>query len=44
MPIYEGLTTEAAIQQGLRALGVTKEQVTIEVLEEAKKGEEISDE
>ncbi|MGI6155235.1 MAG: protein jag [Enterococcus sp.] len=38
MPIYEGLTTEAAIQQGLRALGVTKEQVTIEVLEEAKKG------
>ena len=38
MPIYEGLTTEAAIQKGLEALGVTKEQVTIDVLEEAKKG------
>lgn len=38
MPIYEGFTTEAAIQKGLQALGVTKEQVTIEILDEAKKG------
>ncbi|MHC5269292.1 RNA-binding cell elongation regulator Jag/EloR [Enterococcus sp. LJL98] len=38
MPIYEGATVEAAIHQGLRILGVTKEQVTIEILEEGKKG------
>lgn len=38
MPIYEGSTVAEAIQKGLSALGVTKEEAVIEVVEEAKKG------
>lgn len=38
MPIYEGATVEAAIDHGLSILNVTREQVTIEILEEGKKG------
>ena len=38
MPIYEGQTIEEAVASGLQALSLTKEQVTIEVLEEGKKG------
>lgn len=38
MPIYEGVTAEEAVEKGLIDLGVAKDQVTIEVLEEAKKG------
>lgn len=38
MPVYEGTTIEAAIQHGLRLLGVTKEQVTIKILDQGKKG------
>lgn len=38
MPIYEGATIEAAIHHGLNILGLTKDQVTIEILEEGKKG------
>lgn len=38
MPIYEGNTIEEATQKGLQALGLTKEDVTIDVLDEGKKG------
>lgn len=38
MPVYEGTTIEAAIQHGLKLLGVTKEQVTIKILDQGKKG------
>lgn len=38
MPIYEGQTVEEALAAGLAALALTKEQVTINVLEEGKKG------
>ena len=38
MPIYEGQTIEEAVASGLQALSLTKEQVTVEVLEEGKKG------
>lgn len=38
MPVYEGATIEAAIQHGLKLLGVTKEQVTIKILDQGKKG------
>ena len=38
MPIYEGYTIEEATQKGLQALGLTKEDVTIDVLDEGKKG------
>lgn len=38
MPIYEGTTVEEAIQKGLAALGLTKEEASIEILEEGKKG------
>ncbi len=39
MPIYEGNTIEEATQKkGLEALGLTKEDVTIDVLDEGKKG------
>lgn len=38
MPVYEGMTIEAAIQHGLKLLGVTKEQVTIKILDQGKKG------
>lgn len=38
MPIYEGATVVAAIHHGLNTLGVTRDQVTIEILEEGKKG------
>ena len=38
MPVYEVTTIEAAIQHGLKLLGVTKEQVTIKILDQGKKG------
>lgn len=38
MPVYEGTTIDAAIQHGLKLLGVTKEQVTIKILDQGKKG------
>ncbi len=38
MPIYEGQTVAEAISIGLTALGLTEDQVTIEVLDEGKKG------
>lgn len=38
MPVYEGTTIESAIQHGLKLLGVTKEQVTIKILDQGKKG------
>ena len=38
MPVYEGTTIEAAIQHGLKLLGVTKGQVTIKILDQGKKG------
>lgn len=38
MPIYEGQTVEEAISAGLAALGLTESQVTVEVLDEGKKG------
>lgn len=38
MPIYEGSTAVEAIQKGLAALNITKDEAVIEVLEEAKKG------
>ena len=37
MPIYEGNTIEEATQKGLQALGLTKEDVTIDVLDEGKR-------
>ena len=38
MPIYEGLTVDEAIQEGLHALGLNKDQAVIDVLDEGKKG------
>lgn len=38
MPIYEGATVEAAIAQGLAQLALEKDQVTVNVLAEGKKG------
>lgn len=38
MPVYEGQTVEEAIATGLKALSLTKDQVTIDVLDEGKKG------
>lgn len=38
MPIYEGATSAEAIESGLRALGITKDEAVIEVIEEGKKG------
>ncbi|KFN89136.1 RNA-binding protein [Tetragenococcus muriaticus 3MR10-3] len=38
MPIYDGQNTEEAIQNGLRALGVTQDDVKTTILEEGKKG------
>ncbi|MFC4772447.1 RNA-binding cell elongation regulator Jag/EloR [Enterococcus hermanniensis] len=38
MPIYEGPTIDEAISQGLHALGLKKEAVTIDILTDAKKG------
>lgn len=37
MPIYEGLTVDEAIQEGLHALGLNKDQAVIDVLDEGKK-------
>lgn len=37
MPIYESLTVEEAIQEGLQVLGLTKDQAIIDVLDEGKK-------
>ena len=37
MPIYEGNTIEEATQKGLQALGLTKEDVKIDVLDEGKR-------
>lgn len=38
MPIYEGATVQEAIQKGLSALSIAKDEAVIEVIEEAKKG------
>lgn len=38
MPIYEGATVQEAIQKGLSALSIAKDEAVIEVVEEAKKG------
>ncbi|OTN74982.1 hypothetical protein A5886_000026 [Enterococcus sp. 8G7_MSG3316] len=38
MPIYESLTVEEAIQEGLQVLGLTKDQAMIDILDEGKKG------
>ncbi|MGM9902819.1 RNA-binding protein [Enterococcus sp. 10A9_DIV0425] len=38
MPIYEAATIDEAVQIGLKDLGLAKEQVTIEILDEGKKG------
>lgn len=38
MPIYKAATIEEAIKLGLKDLGLEKEQVQIEILEEGKKG------
>lgn len=38
MPIYEAATIDEAVQNGLKDLGLTKDQVEIEILEEGKKG------
>ena len=38
MQVNEGTTIDAAIQHGLKLLGVTKEQVTIKILDQGKKG------
>ena len=37
MPIYENLTVDEAIQEGLQVLGITKDQAVIEVLDEGKR-------
>ena len=37
MPIYEGLTVDEAIQEGLHALGLNKDQAVIDVLDEGKR-------
>ncbi|AYW49303.1 protein jag [Tetragenococcus halophilus] len=38
MPIYEGQSVEEAIQNGLKALGVTQDEVQTTIIEEGKKG------
>ena len=38
MPIYEAATIDEAVQLGLADLGLAKDQVEIEILEEGKKG------
>jgi len=38
MPIYEGQNTEEAIQNGLKALDLTQDEVRTTILEEGKKG------
>src|SRR5699024_7997635 len=38
MPIYEGQTVAEAVNKGLSALSITKEEAVVEVIEEAKKG------
>lgn len=38
MPIYEGTTVEEAIQKGLQAMQLTKDEVDIQILSEGKKG------
>ncbi len=38
MPIYEGQSVEDAIQNGLKALGVTQDEVQTTIIEEGKKG------
>ncbi|GMA70905.1 hypothetical protein GCM10025879_21520 [Leuconostoc litchii] len=37
MPIYEGQNTEEAIQNGLKALDLTQDEVRTTILEEGKK-------
>ncbi|BDP92620.1 hypothetical protein EfmGK923_27930 [Enterococcus faecium] len=37
MPIYEAATIDEAVQLGLADLGLAKDQVEIEILEEGKK-------
>jgi spoIIIJ-associated protein len=36
--VLEGKTAEEAIEEGLKQLGVTREQVQVEILDEGKKG------
>lgn len=38
MPVYEGATIEEAIKHGLDVLGLTKDEVEINILDEGKKG------
>lgn len=38
MPIYEGQSVEEAIQNGLKALGVTQDEVQTTIIEEGKRG------
>ncbi|MDT2751268.1 MULTISPECIES: RNA-binding cell elongation regulator Jag/EloR [Enterococcus] len=38
MPIYKAATVDEAIQNGLNQLGLTKDQVELEILDEGKKG------
>ncbi|BCA87066.1 RNA-binding protein Jag [Enterococcus saigonensis] len=38
MPIYEGATSGEAVVAGLTALGISKEEAVIEILDEGKKG------
>lgn len=38
MPIFEEVTVDAAIQKGLQELALTRDQVTIDVLDQGKKG------
>ena len=38
MPIYEGQTVAEAVNKGLSALSITKDEAVVEVIEEAKKG------
>lgn len=37
MPIYEAATVDEAVEIGLNELGLAKEQVAIEILDEGKK-------
>lgn len=38
MPTYEGSDIQAAVNEGLQAMHLTREEVTVDVLEAGKKG------
>lgn len=38
MPVYEGATSAEAIQKGLISLGVSRDEVTVDIISEGKKG------